>query len=265
MSTECRHIRELMDSYLSEELSVETNHVVLRHVAECPTCGEEFRRRQRLRTLLAQALEVDVDVERARGRIVAAVSREQRSWSHIGRWSGIAAAVVAAVAVTYWLSRPIDASAYDDSVADHVQCALAYPASVTYNSARAARNLRPPFEKMAEAIGLRHGGYQVIDAHMCPFNGRDYAHVVLRDGDRTVSLFIEPAGRGALPPAQVMTQLPGDTLAVHSTTTNDHHVAATSTSRHKVYVVSDGPPRTPDHVANEILLSAIRFVRTLER
>jgi anti-sigma factor RsiW len=265
VSTECRHVRELMDSYLSEELSVETNHVVLRHVAECPMCREEIRRRQRLRALLAQALHVDVDVERARRRITVAVDREQRSWSRVARWSGVAAAVVAAVAAGYWFSRPVDASAYDDSVADHVQCALQYPASVTYDSARAVRNLRPPFQRIAEAIGLRHGAYHVIDAHMCPFNGRDYAHVVLRDGNQTVSLFIEPGARGALPPAQATTQLPGDTLVLHSTTTKGHRVSASSTSRHKLYVVSDGPSRTPEDVANQILLSAIRFVRTLER
>ena len=176
MNTECRHVRELMDSYLSEELSVETNHAVLRHVAECPACGEELRRRQRLRALLAQALDVDVDVERARRRIGAAVDREQRSWSRVVRWSGVAATVIAAVAATYWFSRPVDASAYVDSAADHVQCALGYPASVTYDPARAAQHLRPPFQRIAEAIGLRHGDYHVIDAHMCPFKGRDYAH-----------------------------------------------------------------------------------------
>ena len=174
--------------------------------------------------------------------------------------------MIAAVAATYWFSRPVvDASAYVDSAADHVQCALQYPASVTYDPARAAQHLRPPFQRIAEAIGLRHGDYHVIDAHMCPFNGRDYAHVVLRDGNQTVSLFIEPGGRGALPLAQTTTQLPGEALTVHSTTTKGHRVSASATSRHKVYVVSDRPPRTPEHVTNEILLSGIRFVRTLEQ
>jgi hypothetical protein len=51
---------------------------------------------------------------------------------------------------------------------------------------------------------------------------------------------------------------------VHSTTTKDYRVSASSTSRHKLYVVTDRPPRTPEEVANEILLSGIRFVRTLE-
>ena len=34
MNLDCQQVRELMDSYLSEELSVETNHGFLRHVAE---------------------------------------------------------------------------------------------------------------------------------------------------------------------------------------------------------------------------------------
>ena len=47
MNLDCQQIRELMDSYLSEELSVETNHGFLRHVADCRDCATELQRRQR--------------------------------------------------------------------------------------------------------------------------------------------------------------------------------------------------------------------------
>ena len=55
-----------MDSYLSEELSVETNHGVLRHVAECRDCAAELKRRQRLRALLSETLDVAVIRRRSR-------------------------------------------------------------------------------------------------------------------------------------------------------------------------------------------------------
>ena len=63
MNLDCQHVREIMDSYLSEELSVETNHGVLRHVTDCRDCAAELKRRQRLRALLAETLEVAVDAD----------------------------------------------------------------------------------------------------------------------------------------------------------------------------------------------------------
>jgi anti-sigma factor RsiW len=265
VSPECQHTRELMDSYLSGELSVETNHLGLRHLGTCQACAGEVRRRQRLGALLAQSLDVPVDVERVRERITQAVDREQRSWGRVGRWWGVAAALVVGVAVSYWLSRPVDAAAYDDSAGNHVACALTYSASVTYDPRRAASNLAPPFERIADAIGLTHGAYHVIDAHMCPYMGRDYAHVVLRGDGQTLSLFAERAVRGALPATPVRTMLAGEALDVHSTTRGGYRVSAVATPEHRLFLVSERPTDTPDDITNEILLAAVRFVRTLER
>lgn len=265
MSADCQHIRELMDSYLSEELSVETNHLVLGHLASCPACASEVKRRQRLRTLLAQSFAMPLDADRVRQRIVDAVDREQHSWRRSARWWGLAAAVLIGVAITQWLAKPVDAAAYDDSAGNHIACALSFPANVTFDPARAARNLAPPFEKIADALGLTHGPYHVIDAHMCPYQGRDYAHVVLRGDGRTLSLFAERAVRGTLPSAPVTATLTSDAFDVHSTTRLGYHVSAVATAEHQLFLVTDRPADTPDEVANEILQSAIRFIRTLER
>jgi anti-sigma factor RsiW len=265
VSPECLHTHELMDSYLSGELSVETNHAVLRHLAMCQECAAEVRRRQRLRTLLAQSLDVTVDVERARQRITRAIDRDQGSWAGVARWCGVAAALIVGVVVAQWISRPVDAAAYDDSAGDHVACALAIPASVTYDPERVARSLAPPFEGIADAIGLTHGPYHVVDAHICPYKGRDYGHVVLRGNGRTLSLFAERAARGALPVTPVTTILPGHAGDVHSTMRLGYRVSATATRDYRLFLVSDGSTDAPDDTTNEILLSAVRFLRTLER
>src|SRR5687768_13876417 len=54
VNLDCRQVRELMDSYLSEELSVETNLGFLHHMARCRDCAAELTRRQRLRALLSE-------------------------------------------------------------------------------------------------------------------------------------------------------------------------------------------------------------------
>ena len=201
MNPDCQHVREMMDSYLSEELSVETNHGVLRHLGECRDCAAELKRRQRLRALLSQTLDVAVDADRVSARITQAVDREQRSWGRVARLAGVAATLVAAVAVAYWAGRPVDAAAYDDSAEDHIACALAYPEGATYD--RIARRRISPHPSSASSMpsACRTASYHVIDAHMCPYKGRNYAHVVIRGNtDRRCRSSPSAPSAGRCPP-----------------------------------------------------------------
>jgi hypothetical protein len=49
---QCRDFREVADSYLSDELSVETNHDVIAHLEDCVDCRRELAARRELRTIL---------------------------------------------------------------------------------------------------------------------------------------------------------------------------------------------------------------------
>jgi hypothetical protein len=252
-----------MDSYLSEELSVETNHGVLRHVAECLDCATELKHRQRLRALLSESLDVAVDADRVTTRVMHALDRERRWFQRVSRIGAIAATLVAAAAVAYWAGSRVDAAAYDDAAEDHVACALIYPDGTVYDPKRAAENLVPPFQHIADAVGLTHGAYHVIDAHMCPYKGRNYAHVVIRGDRQTLSLFAERNERGALPDTPT-TELTGDTLDARTTTRLGYRITAVATRDHRVFLVSERPIDPPD-LAQSILRSAVRFIRGLEK
>jgi anti-sigma factor RsiW len=52
----CRDFREIADSYLSNELLVETNHEVLRHLENCTDCRRELAGRRNLREKLREAV-----------------------------------------------------------------------------------------------------------------------------------------------------------------------------------------------------------------
>ena len=132
-----------------------------------------------------------------------------------------------------------------------------------YDPDRAAQNLAPPFEHIVDAVGLSHGVYHVIDAHMCPYKGRNYAHVVIRGDGQTLSLFAERAERGALPDTPT-TVLAGDTLDVHATTRLGYRISAVATRDHRLFLVSERPTDPPD-LAQDILRSAVRFIRGLEK
>ena len=55
LSMQCREVRDFADSFLSEQLLVETNHEVLRHLDGCPGCRSEMASRRALRATIQRA------------------------------------------------------------------------------------------------------------------------------------------------------------------------------------------------------------------
>ena len=227
VTRECQDVRELMDSYLGGELLVETNHDVLRHLSRCPACTADLERRQQLRTLLKDANAVDLDaaaVGRVTEQVRMAIGRDRRwSWRGTRRWVA-AAAIVAAVLLYGWPRTRVEAAAYRDAVENHRICALTFPKTAAYNPQRVARRLLPPFADLASLAGRPYGAFHLVDAHTCPYHGRNYAHLILRSDDRTVSVFVDPSGGGPMPPA---TEYQG------------FEAAGLGTRAHQIVVVSD--------------------------
>ena len=51
----CQEFKEVSDSYLGDELLIETNHEILKHLENCPACRQELTARRELRTRLRAA------------------------------------------------------------------------------------------------------------------------------------------------------------------------------------------------------------------
>jgi hypothetical protein len=252
MNVECRQIRELMDSYISGELTVESNHEVLRHVERCDACRSELERRERIGALLIESFGAPPDAAALTSRISQAIDREQHRWGRFVRYGGIAAALLLMVGAAAWFSRPVDAAAFDDSVDDHIACALTYPPSFTYEANRVAQNLEPSYQSIVNAVARRTGEYQLIDAHMCPYAGRNYAHLVYRGNGKMLSVFAETAIRGRLP-------------LIHETPRKGFVTSGASSGDHQVFVVADHGANVPSSVVNDLIRSTIAFVKTLDR
>jgi anti-sigma factor RsiW len=252
MNVECRQVRDLMDSYISGELTVESNHDVLRHVERCEACRSELERRERVAALLVESFGAAPDATAITSHISQAIDREQHRWGRLARYGSIAAALILIVVAAAWFSRPVDAAAFDDSIDDHIFCALAYPPSVSYDATRAARALEPSYLPMLDAIAHQAGEYRLIDAHMCPYQGRNYAHLVYRGDGRMLSVFAESATRGRLPWR-------------HESPRKGFVTAGASSNGHQVFVVSDSAATAPAGLVDQLLASALGFVKTLER
>jgi anti-sigma factor RsiW len=250
MNGDCRQVRDRMDSYISGELTVESNHDVLRHLERCDSCRAELARREQTRALLIESFGPAPDTTAMQARIAQALDRERRGWSGIARYGSLAAALVLIVGLAAWFSRPVDAAAFDDSVDDHIACALTYGPETRYDAARSAESLEPAYRKILDAVTHRAGDYELIDAHMCPYQGRNYAHLVFRGNGRPLSVFAEVAARGRLP-------------MTHESPRKGFVTVGTSTGAYQVFVVGDSNAEPPRHVVSELLESTVRFVRTL--
>jgi len=249
---QCSDFREIADSYLSDELLIETNHDVLRHLESCGECRSELAARRRLRdkvqTNFNQAAELQVPqgfTESLKTRL-----REQafhRSGTVIPRiaYVGIAATLVIAVGlgllvVQRWKSGQRElvawASLTNSATGDHRECALEHKLRGTIIGLNeAGRVYDPAYANLADQTSLQAAlpiGAQLIDAHSCAFQGRRFAHAVVKYHDQIVSIVIARNDANTKAPKA----MPGDIAAPFKA--DSYQVAAFQTARHAVFVVS---------------------------
>lgn len=226
----CRDFNEILDSYLSGELLVETNHTVIRHLQNCRDCRDllAVRRsvREHLRRAVAEAEESQMDpafAVRLRESLNASTSRP----SFLGfRLVGAAAAIlvigVLAVYIAHFETDPpnfVDVGspvpsnqiiaptgtqvipamlrqAANDAFDDHKNCALAHklkekPISLE-KAARTVDSVNLGLDKATvEALREKFGNdVELIKAHYCLINGRYFSHVVLSYRGRALSVLL---------------------------------------------------------------------------
>jgi hypothetical protein len=147
----------------------------------------------------------------------------------------------------------VDAAAFDDSVDNHIACALTLPPDAMYDAARIQQYLNEEYRPIVDAVAHKAGSYDLIDAHMCPYQGRDYVHLVYRnDEQHLVSVFAEPAVRGRLP-------------LTHEAPRKGFVSVGESTGGHQVFVVSENTTPPPADVVRDMLESTASFMKRLER
>lgn len=108
---QCRDFHQIADSYLSNELLVETNHDVLRHLEECASCRRELAARRALRATLRNAFANSTELlppvgfaERLRTQLRAeALNGATRPGLQWAPWAALAASILL-IATFGWLA-----------------------------------------------------------------------------------------------------------------------------------------------------------------
>ena len=311
----CQQFREMMDSYIGDELLVETNHDVLRHLENCPACRGELSTRRYLRTKLRSAIRnsADAQINQVFARRLEANLRQTALrptvWEKLKAGTFInspifAAGIAACLLFFVFLgvnrlrqspaapqqarieqereNKPVEnpqiaatnepsfikaawREVTREAVGDHENCALHFRLKeepITLDSAAkkfGAFNkdldktvksaLRGEVSGAGEANKEREE-LEILEAHSCVFEGRRFAHVVLRKGKKTISVLVADTDSFA--------DAGGETIA--SELIENLQVARFSAAHHVVFVVSDLSERENAAIAELIAPAVNRHI-----
>jgi hypothetical protein len=210
----CEKVRRYMDSYISNELLVESNLKVLRHLEQCSECSKELETRMRIRTSMKAAARREGAPPGLEQKIRRNIRESSPArFSPFGfslRWMSAVAALLV-ISIAGWIAlrnrrwpSPQEQDAYIGKTSahlaeilqvglrDHIHCAVfrKYPKDP------------PPLAEMARELGPQYAGlvplvkvkvpdeFRVIMGHRCSFRGRHYVHLVLRSPSALLSLVI---------------------------------------------------------------------------
>jgi anti-sigma factor RsiW len=208
---QCRDLRELADSFLSEQLLVETNHELLRHLETCPDCRADIAGRRVMRDGLRAAFGRAEDLRprpefgaelRAKLRPApAVVSRRSvlQSWWALA--AGVALAAGGGLFVRNSSSRSRLGMLAREAAGDHQNCAVKFNlAERPIPLEEAARRYGAPYAALATFVPPTvEGPLDVLDRHACVYQGRRFGHVVFRYRGALTSLLVTDGTPPAAP------------------------------------------------------------------
>ncbi len=204
----CNEFRELVDSYLSDELLTETNHRVLTHIEDCKDCSDETETRQlvrvRLRTAILNCEEFQVDDEFC-NRMKVKVSGTQfrgRFFRNTG-FIAAAASILIVATIGFWLFagqqgviqqvavNGIGSEAIvNAAVGDHQQCAV----KGNRKAHKPLASSNPQYAGFAEVVTPvvkdNLSECEMVSAHACNFEGTEFAHLVFNNEGKMVSILV---------------------------------------------------------------------------
>jgi hypothetical protein len=202
----CSDFRELADSYLSDELAVETNHQVFKHLENCADCRTELsiRRevREKLRFSMRNEPEFQISPTFSVGLrdVLHQNAAKKNAWTNWKTFVPVFASVLIVAVFGFFLlyqkSSEIDltTSVIDDTlqsyivemshnaIGDHKFCALEKLKIWEENAGKGT------VEQAAFVKILRDDETKVLAVHNCEYAGKTFHHYILQRGGKIISV-----------------------------------------------------------------------------
>ncbi len=256
---QCKEFREISEAYLSDELLVETNIQVFRHLEHCPKCREEFAAKRELRQKICSAIKNadDFQIDPVFVNHLSANLKKTALYKSTGRnfWfapnflipvmSSLLIAVTLGFAVFNWSSQNGGQPLADDfltkgltqisiqAVVSHKHCALEKLKKWEEISKQDFIQKAVYTEQIAKPLQTNFSkNIEMLHAHDCIFNGKRFTHIILRKGSNIVSVFLDKSD--AMPETDNST-----TAKIICEKENGLQVASFQKNKGAIFVISD--------------------------
>ncbi len=247
----CQDFRELSDSYLSDELLVETNHDVIRHLEKCATCRQVLSVRREIRGKLRQTLKNSSEFQpnfafetRLRANLKDEALRE-KSWFNLKHLATAMASLLVVFSIGFGIMFMNNQSERNnlaslawqkiskDAIGDHQHCAI----EKLEEFKSGAKNITPEKtqfnEKYMKSLQANFSpNVEILASHECEYNGRVFTHTVLKNGNHIVSVLLTESDSVA--DTKINTQ---DSIA--SDNKDGFQIASFTNDNRAIFVISD--------------------------
>ena len=267
---QCREFVEVSESYLNDELMVETNHQINHHLEHCPDCRADFASRRILRKRVNSAGRNAADFKinpvfnnKLEDRLMEEALRSnfwEKLWLSPKLLIPAMAAVILAFGfgIFYLNSGGVNGIAVDNSLTiglaelahfatgQHKDCALEklgmwedmsksdYPQKTAYTE----KILTPLKAKYSDKV-------EMLSIHDCEYQGKQFTHVVIRNGSNIVSVFFDK-------PDVLSTPRDSRVSPIMSGVEDGLQVASFVINTQAIFVVSDLPETENLNVARTL-------------
>lgn len=294
---DCRNFKEMLDSYLCQELAVETNHAMLSHAEHCPPCRLELASRRNLREALRRACDGDrmrdEACQRLRALLRAEAASKETPNSAFAGWREqlagffklpFAAPVTAMVAIlilfagaftvyrlqeegrgTRLAALQLSDALMTDAADDHRMCVpFVKPETLSDGMPDTVRTFDEACVGLEKVLADDANGLQLCSAHVCGLkDGRRFAHLIYKHDQEMVSLLVTPRDEKAMKIGQ-LPDLDSWQAGFQESRREELAIGAYQTAKRIVLVVSRLPENENEKLARMLALPVVTHLRQIE-
>ncbi|MFN2454483.1 MAG: anti-sigma factor [Pyrinomonadaceae bacterium] len=300
-SSACETVQAQLDSYVSQELSVETTHRIAKHLENCRACAVVFTSQLKVKELVQRAVRSENTPPFLREKIQREIRADAKSSVRhatanispfaFNRRLAFAAVILVALCLGVWSVKSLrgqgqqisDQTAQADinqntstqtnelltiGLLDHLECALGKGYAQEHNSHfEMSQNLGAAYEKLLPLTQAQAGdAYEIVAAHHCDVGKRSFTHLILRNGDAILSLVITRKKGEAFPAdgGSSLAVLRPSGVPLYQGRLQNFAVAGFETPSHLAFVVSNLSAEDNLRIAAHLAPSVRDFLAGLE-
>jgi len=264
-SERCERIRQQLDSYLSNELLVETATEIVRHLESCEACSRDLESRMRVRDALQRAVAKQPVPDSVRAGVLRNLRESQsRSRGTTGRRWAVGLAAIAFLLFSLfggeWLSlrrgQQLIASILKLGISDHLICAIKghnYP-ELANSPDQIRKKLGASYAPLLRVVQERLPGFEVLEGHVCsvPGSDRKYVHFITRGQGTILSVILTERNGASLPKGKFLASAESAGLSIYEDHLSGMEIAGFESAQYFAFVVSDLSQHQVLQVAREL-------------